>query len=76
MIFAVLKAIKAYIKSFFCSKNEKPEYLEPLDPRQKIYEDYMQKDQLRELNDIFSYVRKKENRIKEKCKLRSPFTDD
>ena len=76
MIFDVLRALKNYIKSFFCTKNDKPEYLEPLDPRQKIYEDYMQKKELKELNDIFSYVRKKENTIKKKCKLRSPSTDD
>ena len=76
MIFAALKALKNYIKSFFCTKDDKPEYLEPLDPRQKIYEDYMQKKELKELNDIFSYVRKKENRIKEKCKLHSQSTDD
>jgi len=70
MIFALLKAVRDYVKSFFCTKNAKPTYLEPLDPRQKIYENYLVKDQLQELNDIFSYVKQKEIKIKEKCKLR------
>ncbi len=70
MIFALLKVVRDYVKSFFCSKNAKPDNLEPLDPRQKIYENYVVTDQLQELNDIFSYVKKKENKIKEKCKLR------
>ena len=57
-----------YVWSFFCSAKAKPEVLEPLDPREKIYEDYMETKNLKELNDIFSYVRGKENALKTKCK--------
>ena len=56
-----------YVRSFFCKEKEPI----PLNPREKIvFEDYMLKKDLQELNDIFSYVRKKENALKEKCKHR------
>ena len=54
-----------------CSRKEVTEETTPLDPRESIiYENYMHKKDMRELNDIFSFVRKKENDIKNKCKLR------
>lgn len=61
----------------FCSRKSETENTTLLDPREAIvYEDYMHKKDMRELNDIFSFVRKKENAIKRKClnplKLRNP----
>ena len=57
-----------YVWSFFCSTKSKPQELQPLDPQEKIYEDYMETENLKELNDIFTYVRCKENALKTKCK--------
>ena len=57
-----------YVWSFFCSAKAKPQELQPLDPQEKIYEDYMHTENLQELNDIFTYVRSKENALKTKCK--------
>ena len=51
-----------------CSRKNETEDTTLLDPREAIvYEDYMHKKDMRELNDIFSFVRKKENDIKRKC---------
>ena len=45
--------------------------LAPLDPRETIIEDYMKDKELKELNAIYHFVRKrKENDVKRKCKLR------
>ena len=66
----ILTKVHDYLWSFFCSAKPKVELI-PLDPRQRVvYEDYMAQKDLQELNDIFSYVRNKENAIKTKCKLR------
>ena len=59
----------AYVFGFLARgcKKKYPEPI-PLDPRERIvFEDYMLKKDLAELRDIFTYVRKKENAIKEKC---------
>ena len=56
-----------YIYTTCSRKSDTPETL--LDPREAIvFEDYMHKKDMRELNDIFSFVRAKENLIKRKCK--------
>ena len=60
----------AYIYSV-CSRKSVTEETTLLDPRESIvYEDYMAKKDMQELNEIFSFVRKKENDVKRKCKLR------
>ena len=42
-----------------------------LDPRETvIYDKYMADKEMRELNEIISFIKKKENDIKKKCKLR------
>ena len=54
-----------------CSRKSVTEETTLLDPREAIvYEDYMAKKDMRELNEIFSFVRNKENAMKRKCKLR------
>ena len=59
----------AYIYSV-CTKSVTEETTE-LDPREAIvFDDYMHKKDMQELNDIFSFVRSKENAVKRKCKLR------
>ena len=61
----------AYIYGI-CSREESvTEETTLLDPREAIvYEDYMAKKDMKELNEIFSFVRNKENAMKRKCKLR------
>ena len=54
----------AYIYDI-CSWKYVTEETALLDPREAIvYEDYMAKKDMQELNDIFSFVRKKENDVK------------
>ena len=54
-----------------CSRKSVTEETTLLDPRESIvYEDYMAKKDMQELNEIISFIRKKENAIKKKCKLR------
>ena len=65
-LYNLFETILGYLYKKLCRTRE----LEPipLDPRERIvFEDYMLKKDLQELRDIFSYVRKKENDIKEKC---------
>ena len=59
-----------YIYGFWSpSESDTTETL--LDPRETIvFDDYMHKKDMQELNDIFSFVREKENRIKRKCQSR------
>ncbi len=67
----LVQRVSDYIWSFFCSTNEKGSDVVPLDPKERlVYEDYMASKDLQELNEIISFVRKKENDIKSKCKLR------
>ena len=71
----------AYIQQLFarfftyiyetCSRQSVTEETAPLDPRETIiYEKYMAEKDMKELNEIFSFVRNKENAVKRKCKLR------
>ena len=71
----------AYIQGLFtrffayiyeaCSRQSETDDTVLLDPRESIvYEDYMLKKDMQELNEIISFIRKKENAIKKKCKLR------
>ena len=54
-----------------CSRKNVTEETSLLDPRETIvYEKYMAEKDMKELNDIFSFVREKENDVKRKCKLR------
>ena len=60
----------AYMYSV-CTKQSVTEETTLLDPRESIvFDDYMHKKDMQELNDIFSFVRKKENDVKRKCKRR------
>ena len=62
----------AYIYSA-CSRKQPDESEEttPLDPREPIIEDYIKDKELKELNEIFNFVKKrKEYPYKYKCTLR------
>ena len=66
----LLSRFFAYIYSV-CSRQTVTEETTLLDPRESIvFDDYMHKKDMQELNDIFSFVRSKENAVKRKCKLR------
>ena len=54
----------------FCEKKPVIEETGIFDPREKIYENYMSEMAITELNDISSYIEKKKDIYKEKCKLR------
>ena len=55
-----------YIYGFWSSsESDTTETL--LDPREPIFEDYMHYRDMKELNDIFGYVREKRKSIKRKC---------
>jgi len=57
----------AYIYGI-CSWKSDTTHTPLLNPTEAVvYDDYMHKKDMQELNEIFSFVRKKENAIKRKC---------
>ena len=65
----MLTSIWKYFTSFFYTETVTDD-TSFFDAREKIYEDYMSKKAMSELNDICSYIEKKKNIHKDKCRLR------
>lgn len=66
---SLLSRVGAYVY-YLCSRG-KPETLKTtlLDPREPIFdEEYLEKKDMKELDQIFAYVREKEKAFKRKCK--------
>ena len=66
-MFEFLCTLWDYIAAFFVSKRA-PDNTRYFDPREKIYEDYMAKKTVSELDDICSYIQEKKNIHIGKCK--------